>query len=279
LAYSLFLVFDLQVDVMRAVAPEHPFVAILAFVLFSAGQPLHAQNKYDVLARMLQPYGTLFYSKGLTKALQMDVIVREGPPLAAEILNQPLRVTLEMPDKLRIETIDPNHRMVVCRNGQRVWAYPSEFAATIAIAGVPSPKGARIPDFRLPLKDQQIVWLPVLFQILRFEQSADASGTPAWRIDFQLSPEISHATKCDPWIASVVVTQADFQVQCLHIDSVSWKGTIDVLASRFETSFPPETWEAGPELANDATVIPAERFASALERLSAISIPGVLSPK
>jgi hypothetical protein len=271
MAYSLFLVLALQVDVMRAFAPKRTFVAILALGLLSAAQLLYAQNKYDVLARTLQPYGALFYSKGLTKALQMDVIVREGPPLAAEILNQPLRVTLEMPDKLRIETIDPEHRMVVCRNGQRVWAYPREFAATIAIAGVPPPKGAKIPDFRLPLKDQQIVWLPVLFQILRFEQSSDASGEPAWRIDFQLSREINRATKCDPWVASVVVKQDDFQVRCLHIESASLKGTIDILASRFETSFPPETWEAGPELANDATAIPAERFASALERLSAIS--------
>jgi hypothetical protein len=258
---------------MRAFAPKRPFVAILAFGMFGAGQFLYAQNKYDVLARILQPYGALFYSKGLTKALQMDVIVREGPPSAAEILNQPLRVTLQMPDKLRIETIDPEHRMVVCRNGQRVWAYPRELAATIAIAGVPSPKGAKIPDFRLPLKDQQIVWLPVLFQILRFERSSDASGEPAWRIDFQLSPEISQATKSDPWAASVVVRQDDFQVRSLHIDSTCWKGTIDILASRFETGFPPETWEAGPELANDATAIPAERFASALERLSAIAIP------
>jgi hypothetical protein len=272
MAYSLFLVFALQVDVMRAIAPKRPFGAILALGLLSAAQLLHAQNKYDVLARILQPYGALFYSKGLTKALQMDVIVREGPPLAAEILNQPLRVTLEMPDKLRIETIDPEHRMVVCRNGQRVWAYPRAFAATIAIAGVPAPKGAKIPDFRLPLKDQQIVWLPVLFQILRFEQSSDASGEPAWRIDFHFSPEISRATKCDPWVAGVVVKQDDFQVRCLHIESASLKATIDILASRFETSFPPETWEAEPELANDATAIPAERFASALERLDEVRI-------
>jgi hypothetical protein len=272
MVYSLFLVFALQVDVMRAFAPKRPFVAILALGLLSAAQLLYAQNKYDVLARILQPYGALFYSKGLTKALQMEVIVREGPSLAAEILNQPLRVTLEMPDKLRIETIDPEHRIVVCRNGQRVWAYPREFAATIAIAGVPQPKGTKIPDFRLPLKDQQIVWLPVLFQILRFEQSSDASGEPAWRIDFQLSPEISRATKSDPWLASIVVKQDDFQVRCLHIESASLKGTIDILASRFETRFPPETWEAGPELANDATAIPAERFASALERLDEVRI-------
>jgi hypothetical protein len=264
---------------MRVFALRDSFPVIVALGLSIVGQPLYAQNKYDVLARTLQPYGSLFYSKASTKAVQMDIIVREGPPLAAEILNQPVRVTLQMPNKLRIETVDAEHRFVLCRNGQRVWAYPRDFATTIAIAGISPSKNAKLPDFRLPLKDQQIVWLPVLFQILHFEQSSDPGGEPVWNIDFQLSPEIRQAMKCDSWVVSAVVKQDDFQVRRLHIESASWKGTIDVLGTRFETAFPSETWEAGPELANDATAIPADRFASALERLLAISTSGVLSPK
>ena len=252
---------------------QRSFPAIVAVGLSIVGQSLYAQNKYDVLARTLQPYGSLFYSKASTKAMQLDIIVREGPPIAAEILNQPIRVTLQMPNKIRIETVDAEHRFVLCRNGQRVWAYPRDFATSIAIAGISPPKEANIPDFRLPLKDQQILWLPVLFEILHFEQGWDASGEPAWNIDFQLSPELCHAMKCKPWVASAVVKQGDFQVRRLHIESASWKGTIDVLGNRFETAFPSETWEAGPELANNATAIPADRFASALERFLAISTP------
>jgi len=257
---------------MRVFAPQLLFTAILAYGLFISSQPLDAQNKYDVLARTLQPYGSLFYSKALTKAMQADVILREGPPLAAQILNQALRVTLQMPNKLRIETIDSERRLVLCRNGQRVWAYPRDFATTIAIAGITSDKSSRIPDFRLPIKDQQIVWLPVLFQIVRFEPSLDANGRRTWNIDFKLSPEIGQAMKCDPWVASAVVMQENFQVRRLHIEGASWKGTLDILACRFETGFPPETWEAEPDLANDATVIPADRFVSALQRLSLHSI-------
>jgi hypothetical protein len=257
---------------MHVFAPQSLFTAILAYGLFIAGQPLYAQNKYDVLARTLQPYGSLFYSKALTKAMQADVILREGPPLAAEILNRPLRVILQMPNKLRIETIGSEHRLVLCRNGQRVWAYPRDFATTIAIAGITSDKGSRIPDFRLPLKDQQIVWLPVLFQIVRFEPSWDGNGERTWNIDFKLSPEIGRAMKCDPWVASAVVMQDNFQVRRLHIEGASWKGTIDIVACRFETGFPTETWEPEPDLANDATVIPTDRFVSALERLSINSI-------
>jgi hypothetical protein len=244
------------------------FASILISGILFVSRPAYAQNKYDVLARTLQPYGSLFYSKAMTKAMQVDLIVREAPPIAAEILDKPLRVTLQMPNKLRIETLDSDHHLVLCRNGQQVWAYPRDFAATIAIAGAPQVKGARIPDFRLPLKDQQIAWLPVLFEILRFEPSLDADGQPAWDIDFRFSPAISQAMKCRPWVASAVVDQHNFQMRRLHVESAAWKGTIDILGSRFEAGFPMETWEAGPDLVNDATAIPAERFASALERFS-----------
>ena len=74
---------------MRVFALQPLFTAILAYGLFIAAPPLYAQNKYDVLARTLQPYGSLFHSKSLTKAVQVDLILREGPPLAAQILNQP----------------------------------------------------------------------------------------------------------------------------------------------------------------------------------------------
>ena len=49
----------------------------LLVCLLVAG-PVSAQNKYDVLAHMLQPYGALFYSRSPTKALQADVVLTDG---------------------------------------------------------------------------------------------------------------------------------------------------------------------------------------------------------
>src|SRR6476619_5969070 len=143
---------------MPKIAFQRLLPALVAAVLLFAAPSLKAQNKYDVLARVLQPYGALFYSKSTTKAMQADVTLRDAPPAAADILNKPLRVILQMPDKLRIESLDPQHRIVFCRNGQKVWVYPQALLAGIA-AGPRSDKEVRIPDFRLPLKDQQIIWI------------------------------------------------------------------------------------------------------------------------
>src|ERR1700734_2251583 len=120
---------------MPKFAPQPLLSAILAAVSIFVTSSLEAQNKYDVLPRVLQPYGALFYSKATNRAMQADVILREGPPSAAGILNQPIRVFLQIPDKLRIETLDPQHRVVFCRNGQKVWVYPREFLAGLLATG------------------------------------------------------------------------------------------------------------------------------------------------
>jgi hypothetical protein len=247
--------------------------AILATGLLLAGQPLHAQNKYDILAHALQPYGALFYSKATTKAMEAEVVLRQGPAAATEILNQPLRIYLQIPDKLRIETIDPQHRIVLCRDGQSVWAYPRDFAAGIIAAGRVSNGPTRIPDFRLPLKDQEIVFIPALFQILRFESGSDPSGKSIWRLDLRLMPQLAEAMKCDNWVASAVVNQDNFHVRRVRIETNSWTGTVDILATRFERALPPQTWNAEAELASEATPIPPECFGAAWQRMPLVAIP------
>jgi hypothetical protein len=258
---------------MPKIAFQRHSPALVGAVLLFVAPSLKAQNKYDVLARVLQPYGALFYSKAPTKAMQADVILREGPPTAADIRNQPLRVFLQMPDKLRIETLDPQRRVVFCRNGQKVWIYPHEFLADIMVAGRRPDRDIRIPDFRLPLKDQQILWIPALFQILRFEPGSDTAGAPAWILDFQIAPEFAQALKCDPWMASALVRRSDYAVRHLRVESTKWTGALDVLASRFEKTLPPQTWEPDPELAKEATAVPPELFDSALAKIAAIAIP------
>jgi hypothetical protein len=258
---------------MSKFALQHFSPAIVATGLLLAGESLYAQNKYDILARAVQPYGALFYSKATTKAMQADVVLREGTLAAAEFLNQPLRISLQIPDKLRVETLDPRHRIVFCRNGQSVWAYPRDFAATVTAAGRVTNGESRIPDFRLPLSDQEIVFIPALFRILRFESGSDSSGKSVWILDFRFVPEITQAMKCDNWVANAVVNQDDFQLRRLRIESAHWTGKFDVLATHFERALPPETWKPEGELANEATPIPPESFGSALGRISAIAMP------
>src|ERR1700730_11086521 len=131
---------------MQKFASQHLWTAVLAAGWFFAAPSLEAQNKYDILARVLQPYGELFYSKSPTKALQADIVLRGGPSSTAEILSQPLGVSLQMPDKLRIDSLDPQHRTVFCRNGQKVWVYPREIlGGGVATERRRTDRSSRIP--------------------------------------------------------------------------------------------------------------------------------------
>jgi hypothetical protein len=249
-------------------------VVVLAFTLHlpvsARAQTPPEHDKYTVLARALQPFCALFRSKTPIKAMQAEVILQEGPVASAAFLNQPIHISLQMPDKLRIETLD--HRIVFCRIGQRVWVHPSELAAKIVAMAGP-PRGAKkLPDFHLPLKDQQLVLLPAMLQILRFESDIDANGNPAWTMDLRPAPAITEATKSENWLAHAVINQESFQVSQLKVQSRTWNGTLSILSNRFVEQLPPETWEADPEIAEDMGEIPPGLFDAALEKLASVTL-------
>jgi hypothetical protein len=74
-------------------------------------------------------------------------------------------------------------------------------------------------------------------------------------------------------MANAVVGQSDFQMRHLRIESSNWTGALDILASRFDRALPSQTWEPGPELANEAAAVPPELFDAALQTIAALAIP------
>jgi len=250
----------------------------LLVCLLVAG-PVSAQNKYDVLAHMLQPYGALFYSRSATKALQADVVLTDGTETdaSAALTNQPVRISLQMPDKLRLETLDPNRKVVLCRNGQHVWVYPPELADRLIAEAPPPGPEVRLPDFHLPIKDQEIALAAALFQIVSFESATGPSGRPAWSLDFRLAPPLTQGLKQKDWLASALIRQRDFQLEQLAIQGSAWSGKLRILTSRFFHSLPPEVFEPAPALKGSVRDIPPSLFGQALARLSRITVADIPS--
>jgi hypothetical protein len=244
---------------------------LAVFLLLAVCAGSKAQNKYDVLARTLQPVGALFYSKSPIKAFQADVVPRVVPAALSILANQPIRISLQMPNKVRLESLDPNHPIVLCRDAQRVWVYPRELAEQIVPETNPPPGAPfRIPDFKIPVRDNQIALLPILFEITRFESISDSEGAPAWVIDFRPSPELLRQAS-EEWAISALVRQQDFQVRHLEIHGRSWSGTFDVLRIKFVSNLPPESWQPDEALGDAVTFIPPAFFLSALEKISALT--------
>lgn len=245
------------------------FLAIVVFLLGPrAGL---AQNKYDVLAKMLQPYGALFYSKSSTKALLAEVTVRQASKVAPLLLNRLIRISFQFPDKLRVETVDQDQRVILCRNGQSVWVYPKNLGEQLASAAGSTESNQAIPDFRLPVRDQQIVFLPALFQILRYELTKDRSNQPAWDLEFRIDPQLIKSLK-DSFAVDALVRQSDYQVEKIRAKSSAFSGELEVASTQFLPSLPAETWLPEESIAADAVTLPPSAYKGALQKISSLSL-------
>jgi outer membrane lipoprotein-sorting protein len=244
-------------------------IAITVF-LFSP-RYASAQNKYDVLAKMLQPYGALFYSKSTTKALLAEVTIRNGTQVAPLLLNRFIRISFQFPDKLRLETNDQDQRVILCRDGQNVWVYPKSLGDELISAGRSAGPNQTIPDFRLPIRDQQIVLLPALFQIVRYESTKDRASQPAWNLEFRIDPQLIKGFKYS-FVVEALVRQSDYQVENIRAKSTAFSGELEVASTQFLPSLPAETWVPEDAIAADAVTIPPSAYKEALKKVSSLNL-------
>jgi hypothetical protein len=245
--------------------------SFIAMTFFLCGPRIClAQNKYDVLAKVLQPYGALFYSKSVNKAMVAEVTIREASKITPLLMNRRMRISFQFPDKLRIETSDPDERVILCRNGQSVWVYPKNLGEQLGAAGSTG-SGQTIPDFRLPIRDQQIVLLPALFQILRYESTKDRTNQPAWNLEFRIDPQLMKSLK-EMFVVDALVRQSDYQVENIRAKSSAFSGELEVASTRFLPSLPAETWLPEESIAAEAITLPPNVYKGALEKLSSLNL-------
>jgi hypothetical protein len=245
-------------------------VVAIAFFLFGPRLGL-AQNKYDVLAKMLQPYGALFYSKSANKAMLAELTIQQASKSAPLLLNRRMRISFQFPDKLRVETCDQEQRMILCRDGQNVWVYPKNLGEQLGIAAGSSESKQTIPDFRLPIRDQQIVFLPALFQILRYESVKDRANEPAWNLEFRIDPQLIKKLK-ESFVVEALIRQSDYQVEHIRAKSSAFSGELEVLSNQFLPSLPAETWLPEESIAADTVTLPPSFYRGALQKLSSLNL-------
>jgi outer membrane lipoprotein-sorting protein len=218
----------------------------------------------------------LFFSKSGRKAVEMDVVVRsiEGGNSAAyaAIVNQPVKLSFQGPDKLRVEISSPDNRKIVCRNGQRVWVYPRELGAEIMATASNAEKSRQAPDFRLPLNDQEIVLLPAMFRIVRCKDVTDSWGSPAWEMEFQTDPTLEKELKASSVTVDTLVRKNDFGIERIKMRSGVWSGEMEVDSVRFSTQLPVENWEPSADLGGEVVELPPGLLSSALKKVSNLNL-------
>jgi hypothetical protein len=128
-----------------------------------------------------------------------------------------------------------------------------------------------IPDFRLPIRDQQIVFLPALFQILRYESTKDRTNQPAWNLEFRIDPQLMKNLQ-ESFVVYALVRQNDYQVENIRAKSNVFSGELEVASTKFLPSLPAETWLPEESIAADALSLSASGYRGALQKLSSLTL-------
>ena len=249
---------------------------ILAVCVLFPAASFAAQNRYDILARVLQPYLTLFFSKSGGKAVEMEVVVRsiEGRNSAAysAIVSRTSQTQIFKVRQTRVEITDPDHRKIVCRSGQRVWVYPRELGAEVVATASNAEKNGQAQEFRLPLNDQEILLLPAMFKIMHCNSVTDSWGSPAWDMEFRTDPTLEKELNATPVVVEALVRQNDFGVEHVKMRSGVWSGEMEISSVRFSAQLPPETWERSADLGAEVVELPPGLLSSALKKVSNLNL-------
>src|ERR1043166_4659879 len=236
--------------------------AAAAFVVFSLGASLQAaENAYDVLGKTLAPFANLFAREGKNpnRAMTADLKITDAVKLHPALVGQSVHLAMQSPDKIFLRAPVLGQDVIVCRNGQDIWAAPgAQIDAILRESVLPKPvKKYKLGDFSLPIPAQQLALLPVLFQVA--DEGEQPVGAQNCRVlFFKLMPELARALDVEDWTARVWV-RADYKPAKLQIVSPQASVTFAFEKLEFAPSLPAETWKPGPEQ-TDVTHLPPGRY-------------------
>lgn len=224
-------------------------------MVFTAGGIAVAQsgppreNPYDVIAKIFQPlWGVLLTeSNGKNRAATIELVMTETVGrLPKEMQGATLKAYVEFPDKVRLEAPVMGEQVVVCRNGNNVWATPGAKIEYLVSQFKVAPKNAPAPKtpIFLPITPQQAIFLPALFSITRPDvaEVEELNGEPCRVLTARLMPELARTTKAEDFQTRVWVAPGH-QIRRVEVSRKDFSTTVDVREMSFRPSLPTSTWD------------------------------------
>jgi hypothetical protein len=117
----------------------------------------------------------------------------------------------------------------------------------------------------LPVPEQDLVFLPALFQIKDIG-SEPVDGTPCRVMDLFLMPELTRSLKAQGWGARVWVS-GDAKPVRISVAKPGWMVVLHFDHVEFAPKLPESTWEPTAEQAGDVLKLDAVRYQQLLGTL------------
>lgn len=223
-------------------------LASVPWQVSAAPQPSR-EKPYDVIAKMFRPLlGVLLIEgNGPNRAATLTLELSDvSGRLPTAMEGATLKAAIEFPDKVRLEAPVMGKQVVVCRDGDRVWATPGpEIDFLVSRFRVVPKSNLRLdtPIF-LPFSSKQAIFLPTLFAVKRSDVAEvdELNGEMCRVITAGLMPELARATDAVDFEASVWVAPG-YIPRRVEVVRRDFQLTVDIKDLRYSPSLPAGTWE------------------------------------
>ena len=213
-----------------------------ALAVTNQAQP--ATNPYDLLSRTLMPIAGVFAPQSAQHALSATLVLEKMTDLPPEFAGTRVELALQPPEHVLIRGQFQGQPGAICRAGQQIWLTPgSKLQALIAPEIEPTRKkkkkhGEGLAPLVLPFPPQQLVLLPVLFQV------KDGGAEGGLRVlDVQFMPELARNLGIEQWHARISV-DAEAKPVRIEVARPDWSIVLRVEQLTYTPELPATTWTA-----------------------------------
>jgi hypothetical protein len=230
----------------RAVSVLLVLVSATAFAQQPQGAP--AENRYDIVAKVLSPFFSVLLAGGESenKAASFRMVMTEVTGrLPKEFHGATLEAAVQFPNKVKLSAPVLGEQVTVCRNGREVWAVPGEkmeFLLQQFAGKLPAPSKKTDTPIFLPITAQQAVFLPALFVFDEGKQFEDLGGEPTRVISGGLMPELAKAVKGEDFRVTLWVAAGHVPKQ-VKITRRDFTATVTIEDLKFAPKLPGKTWQ------------------------------------
>lgn len=248
-------------------------LSIIAALLAASPATFAADDRYDVLGKVLTPFLTLFAEDAKEgRALSMSVRIEKMTDLPAELAGAKADIAIEAPDKLRLHGPVLGETLTLVRNGDKIWVHPGAKAKALldaANAGKqlpPAEKKYKLSNFSLPIPVKELNLLPILFTVKDVGSEA-LDGESCRVLDLALMPELARSGAL-AGLTGRVWARANSTPARFTFARTDWNVVLRFDRVEFSEKLPASTWEPSSEEAADVLELEPKDYSRFLRAIT-----------
>ncbi|HEY5778580.1 MAG TPA: hypothetical protein VIT00_07555 [Terrimicrobiaceae bacterium] len=229
-----------------------PFLALIVALdvpIARAQKAPPRDNPYDVIGKVFSPFWSVLLAdtKSPNKACTMRIEMAEvSGRLPKQMTGASLQAAVQFPDKVKLQAPVLGETITVCRDGDKVWAYPGAKVEFLLqrFKGKPPPTKKKNTPLYLPITPQQAIFLPALFTVARPDvaEVESLNGEECRVITAGLMPELAKSAKAEGFRARMWVAPGYFPRR-VEIKQPDFVAITDIKDLTFSPSLPASTWQ------------------------------------